>query len=46
MSKYTAEELMEIVKNLDNEDRIKFLQEMFYEYFNPSGLPRAEIEWN
>jgi hypothetical protein len=46
MKKYTAEELMKVVKNLENEERIKFLDEMFYEYYNPQGLPRAEIDWD
>ena len=47
--KYTAEEMMEIVKNLSkwssNEERQKFLSEMFYEFYNPTGMPRVEEDW-
>lgn len=44
-NKFTAEELMKIVKEMDNEEREKFLDKMFYEYFNPGNLKRTEIDW-
>ncbi|MBU8878264.1 hypothetical protein BGM26_04585 [Bacillus sp. FJAT-29790] len=47
--KHTAEEMMEIVKNLDkwmsNDERHKFLTEMFYEFYNNQNLPRVEEDW-
>lgn len=47
--KFTAKEMMEKVKNLDkwlsNEERHKFLTEMFYEYYNRSNIPRVDEDW-
>ncbi|MDR6120607.1 hypothetical protein QFZ87_000204 [Bacillus sp. SLBN-46] len=47
--KYSANELLEIVKNLDkwvsNEERHKFLTEMFYEFYNRSNIPRVDEDW-
>lgn len=47
--KYTANEMMEIVKNLDkwvsNEERHNFLTEMFYEFYNRKNIPRVEEDW-
>jgi hypothetical protein len=48
--KYTAERMMEIVMDLDkwksNEERHKFLTEIFYEFFNKSNMPRKEEDWD
>ncbi|WHY87576.1 hypothetical protein QNH39_07030 [Neobacillus novalis] len=48
--KYTAEEMMEIVKNLDkwmsNDERHKFLTDMFYNFYNRSNLPRVPEDWD
>lgn len=47
--KYTAEEMMEIVMNLNkwesNEERQKFTTEMFYEFYNNENIPRVEEDW-
>ncbi|WP_028390545.1 hypothetical protein [Bacillus cihuensis] len=47
---HTAEEMMEIVKNLEkwvsNEERHKFLSEMFYKFYNRSNLPRLPEDWD
>lgn len=49
VQKYTAEAMMEIVKNLDkwmsNDERHKFLSDMFYEFYNNRNLPRVEEAW-
>jgi len=42
---YSHEEMLRLVKEMDNKEREKFLTEMFYEYFNPENLPRKEIDW-
>ncbi|PFP22710.1 hypothetical protein COJ96_25235 [Bacillus sp. AFS073361] len=47
--KYTSEDMMEIVKNLDkwmtNDERNKFLTEVFYEFYNNRNLPRVPGDW-
>ena len=43
--KIAAEEMMNLVKQMDNEEREKFLHEMFHEYFNTRNLPKREIDW-
>ncbi|SFA81807.1 MULTISPECIES: hypothetical protein [unclassified Bacillus (in: firmicutes)] len=47
--KYSAEEMMEIVMNLNkwesNEERQNFLTEMFYEFYNNENIPRVEEDW-
>ena len=43
--KWTTDKLLEIIKDLDNDEREKFLHEMFYEYFNSKNLPRMSIDW-
>lgn len=49
VQKYSAEEMMEIVMNLkkwkSNEERQKFLSEMFYEFYNNENMPRVEVDW-
>lgn len=42
----TAEEVLEIIQNMSNEEREKFLVEMFYKYYNSKGFKRAEVDWN
>jgi superoxide dismutase len=47
--KMTSKEMMRIVMALDkwesNEERQKFLTEMFYEFYNRSNIPRVEEDW-
>lgn len=49
VQKYSAEEMIKIVMNLSkwksNEERQKFLSEMFYEFYNNESIPRVEEDW-
>lgn len=42
----SAEDILEAIEELNNEEKIKLLNEMFYKYYNNRGLPRTEIDWD
>lgn len=42
---YDHKDMLQLVKDMDNKEREKFLHEMFYEYFNPSNHRRKEVDW-
>jgi len=42
----TADEILEAINDLSNEERIKLLDEMFDRYYNNRNIPRAEIDWD
>ena len=41
-----AEEVFEIIKNLENSERWELLTMLFYEYYNNQGIPKAEVEFD
>ncbi|MEK5205219.1 MULTISPECIES: hypothetical protein [Bacillus] len=38
----TAEEIMEIIKNMESAERWKLLDKMYDEYFNKGNVPKSE----
>lgn len=40
----SAEEMLAAIKNMENVERWKLLDEMFYEYYNNRGIPRTELD--
>ena len=40
----TAEDMLELIQNMEVEERWKLLNEMFYLYFNKHNLPRTELD--
>jgi hypothetical protein len=40
----TAEDILEAIDEISNEERWKLLHELYYKYYNNSNLPRLEID--
>jgi hypothetical protein len=40
----TAEDILEAIDEISNEERWKLLLELYYKYYNNSNLPRLEID--
>jgi len=41
-----SEKVLEIIRNMSNEEREKLLVEMFYEHYNSKRIKRLEIDWD
>lgn len=41
----TAEDVLEAIEELSNEERIKLLNELYYKFYNKSGHKKVEIVW-
>lgn len=39
-----AEQVLQIIKNLDADEKYKLLDELFHLYYDKRGLPRAEYD--
>lgn len=46
MENMKAQDLLKMIEELSNEEKQKFLDEIFYLYFNSKGLPRVETDWD
>jgi hypothetical protein len=40
----TAEDILEAIDEISNEERWKLLHELYYKYYNNINLPRLEID--
>jgi len=46
IEKMTSEEIFIAIKNMENRERHKLLEELFYEYFNVYNHPRVPEDWD
>jgi hypothetical protein len=45
MIELTAEDVLEAIEELNNDERIKLLNELYYKFYNKSGHEKAEVDW-
>ncbi|MGD6962723.1 hypothetical protein ACQCVB_11010 [Fictibacillus phosphorivorans] len=43
--KLTAEDVLEAIDELSNEEKEKLLQELYYKFYNKSGHEKLEVDW-
>jgi len=41
----SSEQILEAIEELNNEEKQKLLNELFYKYYNNRNLPRMDIDW-